>query len=511
MAHLFLFQLGPVQQFIAAGRRTQDLYIGSRILSELAKAGLGAAIDSQGFEPVFPMFVTDRQLPKGVPHRFAFISDETPDELAATVKRAVTGHWRNQFALKVYGQITNLVGKGDWQHTFDRQMTGWIEFYWVAVDYDRTDHGGSLNRANVALAQRKLLRHFPQIDEPGRKCTLTGSQSAVNLDWPRLKQQLGDKKDILIRPNEYLGTTALIKRLAAISGCDFGDTRDRIRSTRFIAGLTDDEEEERDPIGRRQEGYIAVLHIDGDRMGKRLSEFTLLEEHQDFSAKLARFADELVPQIVAEHGGPTGQLIYAGGDDVLALLPLSHALNCADELRKAFFDLTGNTSSAGIAIAPYDFPLDAALDIARHAEKVAKEEHGRDAIVVTEAHGSGMLRHAGGKWPIVELVDRFRNHFVNEDLSGKFGYDLLTVADHMSGRVPSEARKAEVTRLLRRRSSDRLDEKSKKAIESHVDEMMSFGDVYDDNTGMITLRWDSIAHWIILARFLAQPTHEEAV
>ncbi len=508
MTHLFLFQLGPVQSFIAAGRRTQDLFVGSRMLSELSRAGLIAAWSSSDFRLIFPMVMDNGELPQGIPHRFAFISDDEPQMVTDNVTHAVRDYWRDAFAFKVYEFLTDRIGVGDWQLTFERQMDDWIEFYWVAVPYVQQDHGGTLKRANTALTQRKLLRHFPQVEEPGRKCTLTGSQSALNFDWERLKKRLNDQRNIEFRPNEYLGTVALVKRLARRAECDLGVVR-RPRSTRFIAGLTDDEEDEQDEPGRRQEGYLAVLHMDGDKMGEHLSGFTQLEEHQDFSRKLAAFADQIVPEIIAAHGGPTAQFIYAGGDDVLALLPLSHVLRCAYELRKAFYTLTGCTASAGIAITPYDFPLDVALEMARQAEHMAKEGYGRDAVVVTEAHGSGTIRHAGGKWPIIDLVEKLYTHFSEGELSGKLGYDLLTVAHDLTGHVQPEARKAEVTRLLRRRTAEGVNDNAKQAIEQLAGEITSFGDIEDYDT--LIFNWESIAHWAILARFLAQPTQEVIV
>ena len=38
MKHLLAISIGPVQDFIAASRRTNDLYAGSTMLAELAKA-----------------------------------------------------------------------------------------------------------------------------------------------------------------------------------------------------------------------------------------------------------------------------------------------------------------------------------------------------------------------------------------------------------------------------------------------------------------------------------------
>ena len=55
--------------------------------------------------------------------------------------------------------------------------------------------------------------------------------------------------------------------------------------------------------------------------------------HAALSEALANFALHFVPRIVADH---RGTLIYAGGDDVLALLPTSRALACALCLRETF-------------------------------------------------------------------------------------------------------------------------------------------------------------------------------
>jgi len=43
---LFLVSIGPVQEFIAAARRSRDLWFGSWLLSELAKAAALTIVDS---------------------------------------------------------------------------------------------------------------------------------------------------------------------------------------------------------------------------------------------------------------------------------------------------------------------------------------------------------------------------------------------------------------------------------------------------------------------------------
>ena len=38
MSHLLAISVGPVQEFIAAARRTRDLWFGSYLLSEISRA-----------------------------------------------------------------------------------------------------------------------------------------------------------------------------------------------------------------------------------------------------------------------------------------------------------------------------------------------------------------------------------------------------------------------------------------------------------------------------------------
>ena len=128
MTRIFIFQLGPVQPFIAAGRRTQDLYVGSRILSELAAAGWNAAAASPGFQAIFPVPLLNKTLPKGVPHRLSFVSNGAPDEVAEVVWTAVQNRW-NAIADKVRDETEILIQGGEWVSLFNRQKQGWIEFY----------------------------------------------------------------------------------------------------------------------------------------------------------------------------------------------------------------------------------------------------------------------------------------------------------------------------------------------------------------------------------------------
>ncbi len=54
-AHLLALSVGPVQEFIAAARRTRDLWFGSFLLSELSKAAARAISQKGGRQSlIFP-------------------------------------------------------------------------------------------------------------------------------------------------------------------------------------------------------------------------------------------------------------------------------------------------------------------------------------------------------------------------------------------------------------------------------------------------------------------------
>jgi CRISPR-associated protein Cmr2 len=196
-----------------------------------------------------------------------------------------------------------------------------------------------------------------------------------------------------------------------------------------------------------QSSYYAVLSLDGDDMGQWLSgerapdlrkiyhsdvkgrlpdEFAALIEdlgqrpltpalHAAMSESLSTYALDWVRPIVEdEHHG---QVVYAGGDDVLAFVSAHEVLDAVLELRAAFsghlgaggeVDFTDNPSgfvwrdgtisttlgpeasaSVGVAIAHYKTPLGLVLDAASAMEETAKERPGKDAVGIATLRRSG--------------------------------------------------------------------------------------------------------------------------
>ncbi len=541
MKYLVIFAIGPVQSYIEASRSSRDLFASSAILSSIALAGIQTA---QGFGEVIYPKLDSGEPPAGVPHRFTITTEKDPAVAAKAVQEAVQKQWKEEIAGKVRSYLAHIWGDGEWQNIFDRQVNNWLEFYWVAVTYHPASHSECIGKANIAMAARKSIRNFPQIAEKGVKCTLTGVQSALTDStkmWDKVREKMndtisddGDYK--LIRSNEKLGAIAVIKRLAVFAKVKLTLTYDAIPSVTEIAqagfppGVA---------LSKDTPLYYAVLHMDGDRIGKHLGGISSLSEHGNFSQKLAQFAKDFAGNIVEYN---KGRLVYAGGDDVLAFLPVQTALQCADDLRSEFAKLTGLTASAGIAIAPDTYPLDLALEAARSAEDAAKEIYGRNAVSISIITGSAETRKVGGSWSnqhspdtlahIIQTLMLFMTPGTAEALqqafaentaknaawlgeiskispkesalSSSIGYDLYEVIYSLGLESMKDALSAELKRIIRRRLNERI--KNNQAIAELETLLFNYITTLAEGSAQVSFSdaWRSAMNWLIIARFLAK-------
>ena len=163
----------------------------------------------------------------------------------------------------------------------------------------------------------------------------------------------------------------------------------------------------------RPNPYYAILLADGDRMGEVIDaqarrktdelEQKPYEQHRRISQALGEFARG-VEGIVKKY---QGALVYAGGDDVLAFVPLHTVLQCAVDLAASFKETLKNfaneeghtpTLSVGVAIIHHLEPLQDALKLARAAETRAKGVDGKNALAITICKRSGEDYTISGSW-----------------------------------------------------------------------------------------------------------------
>ncbi len=179
--------------------------------------------------------------------------------------------------------------------------------------------------------------------------------------------------------------------------------------------------------------------------------------HAAVSTALANFALHVVPHVVAKHHGT---VIYSGGDDTLALLPVSTVLRCAIELQQAYttdwyakdhreYLMMGSraTLSGGLVVAHAKDDLRLALQDARSAETQAKES-GRDALAISVRRRSGEHTTAVCPWSFVPTVAGWTEAF-QKGASDRWVYHLYADRRTLQN-LPEEAIKAEMRRQLGR-------------------------------------------------------------
>jgi len=217
-------------------------------------------------------------------------------------------------------------------------------------------------------------------------------------------------------------------------------------------------------LGHKPEAYYAFILMDGDRMGAWLQgnePFTQVAyrdcwhsqirtkvdekaqnnpnlkayieskravspaRHGAISAALNEFALHLTRYAVEE--AHHGKLLYAGGDDVMAMIPVAELLDCMrllrclysghapedvvvpDEIklgngfvlyRERLLRVMGETAtaSAGAVVAHHTMPLQRVLKELRGAEHTAKEQGDRDAFSIRILKRSGGTVSTTAKW-----------------------------------------------------------------------------------------------------------------
>ncbi len=203
--------------------------------------------------------------------------------------------------------------------------------------------------------------------------------------------------------------------------------------------------------------YYALLALDGDDMGKLFqgekgepSWGQGSDRYRRITHRLTRFALAVRGTVTKHHG----ELIYAGGDDVLVLLPADEGIACARELRDLYRsgEHLGEqaTTSAGIAVVHIKEDLRFALQTVRAAEKAAKRfgDRRKNALALTICRRSGEHTTAFMAWPHTDafnkLVEAFRNR-----ASDRWAYKLRAELPTLLN-LPWPVSAAEANRLLGR-------------------------------------------------------------
>ncbi|WP_028841629.1 type III-B CRISPR-associated protein Cas10/Cmr2 [Thermodesulfobacterium hveragerdense] len=238
---LFLFSIGPVQSFISQARKTQDLFMGSFILSYLTFKAIKVVVDKYGptniiypdlyGQPLMDYYLEKRKIKvknstgnyidqPTIPNRFVAIFPVTEkkeiEELAEKIKETTENTWK-EMGEKVLDAF-KLKDNSDVVRVFEQQMKIFPEIYRTSIplkvgsndirvnDFKEFFEDKEIERwekletfikekaefpPNIgflyqlaysalekSMGARKNLRDFEQTKEYGKKCHLCGEREA---------------------------------------------------------------------------------------------------------------------------------------------------------------------------------------------------------------------------------------------------------------------------------------------------------------------------------------------
>jgi len=503
MRYLLTLSIGPVQDFIAAARRTADLQAGSQLLQQLAMH-LAQHIQGKGGTLIFPASAEQPGPNKVV----ATIETDDPAAFAQQL-REVAVQWLWQQWQSARERMPNVPLD---EHLAEEQIKQFLEFYaaWVPLN---GDYAQARHQAERLLAGRKALRDFRQVPcRPGRpKSPLDPSRDTVlKLDAGLRIPEQAQQEPLFLKRTEYLDAVSMLKRLKGEKGVpstsymaaqailpiadqqavteleriadnapgavDIGDlmfptrVQEEVeegepRLSRYLKDrLTEIDQLRRrilDSLSPRLSecpSYYAILAADGDRMGQCISAQRDMDSHRRLSAALAEVAEEM-KKVVNQHHGYT---VYAGGDDLLAFLPVNQILSCACELaaafRKAMEPFRGGSSEAGtlsigVAIVHRMEMLQQSLEWAREAEREAKRW--RNAIAIALHTRGGVPLTAVTAFKDDPYLDGWRQWLkaFRAGLTRGFPYELQYLAREVENASLSiDSLRAEALRIFDRKT-----------------------------------------------------------
>ncbi|HVA64001.1 MAG TPA: type III-B CRISPR-associated protein Cas10/Cmr2 [Terriglobales bacterium] len=425
------------------------------IFPDLSQGGIGLAAgsSSRGEDGQLASSIANKllaEVPEGI----------DPARVAREVREAVMGFWRDGLAAKVKVKCADLLAEGI-DAVWDEQVATFVEFAaaWAPLGSYRE----ARQQVERALSSRKNLRDFAVWTAQSRavpKSSLDGGRETVLRPGSQRDKGLSGKYRIAV--GEQLDAVGLVKRaggepdqfvpvinVAVASWVDLAAREapgeinklraecKRIELSRIARpdlpcaqtfpfdasvllpsrwgpvfteqGLAGSPGSWGDEYVRpllRKIGepypYVACLAADGDRLGQAISLLESAQAHRSLSLALASFAERARSIIEQDHHGA---LIYAGGDDVLAFLPLPEALECADDLRRSFAERVGAACapaapraslSVGLGVGHVMEGMGDLLALGREAEREAKLD--RDALAVVVEMRSGGRRSWRARW-----------------------------------------------------------------------------------------------------------------
>ncbi len=232
--HMLMFTIGPVQSFIEAARKTEDLWMGSYILSYLVATAM-EKVQSDNVEIIYPAIGTESPFKfwrknfatPSFPNLFLAIGDGISQENLVKRAKEAEKKVKSEFESMAESMLNETFkAPTPWRGTyveniFNRQIPDFFDIYWVITEEEtEEEYGKWYARTAGSLAAIKNCRAFEQTSEFGRKCSLDGTREILHLNkgesiqnamqwWENFAERLPQ----FCRPKEALCAVSLTKRM----------------------------------------------------------------------------------------------------------------------------------------------------------------------------------------------------------------------------------------------------------------------------------------------------------
>jgi CRISPR-associated protein Cmr2 len=213
--YLVAVSIGPVQSFIAAARRTRDLWFGSYLLSDLSRIA-ALALRAQQSTLVFPG-LDDSDLGSDsalVVNKLVALIQSNPSDLMTSVSSALSQRW-SEHCLAALDEAKVKLGVTKWldQEIWNLEIENVVELFWAAVPLSNGDYAQALGQAETLLSYRKNTRDFfpSNIKKRVPKSSLDGAHETVFIPAEKLPGFL--KRKMRLSDGEQLDAVGLVKRV----------------------------------------------------------------------------------------------------------------------------------------------------------------------------------------------------------------------------------------------------------------------------------------------------------
>ncbi len=596
--YIVILSVGPVQSFIAAARRSRDLWSGSWLLSELSKA-CALALHQKGADLIFPAITNESDLQAGSPFSVgnkiqAVVTAENTQSLTEIIEQAKVAT-KDRF-IEEADKALDKIGKSNIRADIWQQQKGdytEIQSAWAKIDTNDSENGyrTAVELASKVLASRKATRDFDaSCIEPYAKgftlpkSSLDGIRETVLLKDNALP--FGIRAQLGLSQSEQLDCVGMMKRLGFDEAEQFTAIT-RVAADAWIEALTPDEldsitadykslinlgiatrvkgnigsagsiyqdfpydaqflyenridaalveypkkdnevnklltalKKTLQPIWEKHgqpQSYSVLLLADGDKMGELIDKAKNEQAHQAITKALSAFAGG----VRATMQKFKGHCIYAGGDDVLGLVPLHTAYDCSKKLSEDFADTLKDVSesmgantptlSVGLAICHQMTPFAVIREFAKQAEQYAKGDHINDTKKRRNALGILLSIRSGADINLRLRWDDDNAHKAIEDwvdcyndktIPSRIAYGVRDIALRTESVSPDDEtlqtniRLAELKRML-------------KQARTHSGEKLDPKDIITITERAETIGLEMLADELIIARWLAAKTQQE--